>query len=98
LKVSLKQIQGPWDEGWVLDKHTLRSTYLGDDEYGHPRFETTRTDVGESTYQLKYHNDWTQTTPLAQAIATHIFPKLANVGFIVPMPASKMRDKQPVTE
>lgn len=98
MKVSLRQIRGPWDEGWVLDKHSLQSVYLGDDEHGHPRFNTTRTEVGEATYQLKYRHDLTQAKPLAQAIADYIFPKLSHVGFIVPMPASTQRPRQPVTD
>lgn len=98
MKVSLKQVHGSWDDGWVLDKHSLGSVYVGDDAYGHARFDTTRTEIGESTYQLKYRSDWTQTKPLAQAIADHIYPRLAEVGFIVPMPASKPRDRQPVSE
>jgi len=98
MKVSLRQVQGPWDAGWVLDKHTLSSQYIGDDAYGHARFETTRTEVGEATYQLKYRQDWSQVQPLAQAIADHIFPKLADVGFILPMPASSARPRQPVAE
>ena len=98
MKVALRQVQGLWDAGWVLDKHTLNSQYLGDDAYGHARFETTRTEVGEATYQLKYKQDWSQVQPLAQSIADHIFPKLANVGFILPMPASAVRPRQPVAE
>jgi len=61
-------------------------------------FDTTRTDVGEATFQLKYRNDWAQIKPLAQAIADQIYQKLASVGFIVPMPASTQRYRQPVTE
>jgi predicted amidophosphoribosyltransferase len=98
LKVTLKQINGPWDQGWVLDKHMLSSTFLGDDEHGNPRFENHRTEVGEATYQLKYQKDWSQVGPLAQAVATNVFPKLAQVGFVVPMPASNVRPRQPVTE
>lgn len=98
MKVSLKEIHGPWDGGWVLDKHTLQSVYLGDDEFGHARFDTTRTEVGEATFQLKYRSDWSQARPLAQAIAEHVYPKLSLVGFIVPMPASTTRVRQPVTE
>jgi len=98
MKVALRQVQGLWDVGLVLDKHTLNSQYLGDDAYGHPRFETTRTEVGEATYQLKYRQDWDQIEPLAHAIAEHIFPKLSNVGFILPMPASSNRPRQPVAE
>jgi predicted amidophosphoribosyltransferase len=98
LKVALKEIRGPWDAGWVLDKHSVGSVCTGHNAYGHPVFETTRTEVGEATYHLKYRHDWAQAKPLAQAIADHIYPKLANVGFIVPMPASTQRSRQPVTE
>lgn len=42
MKVNLKQIQGPWNQGWVLDKHMLRSTFLGNDEQGHPKFDSHR--------------------------------------------------------
>lgn len=98
MKVSLREIRGPWDAGWVLDKHMLSSTYLGDDAYGHPRFDNQRSAVGEATYQLKYRGDWSQARPLAQAIADNICPKLQRIGFIVPMPASKARIRQPVTE
>ncbi|MGF6206658.1 ComF family protein [Pseudomonas frederiksbergensis] len=98
LKVCLKQISGPWDQGWVLDKHMISSTFLGDDERGNPRFDNLRTEVGQATYQLKYQKDWSQVRPLAQAVATNVLPKLAQVGFVVPMPASKVRARQPVTE
>lgn len=98
MKVALKQIFGPWDAGWILDKHTLSSQCVGHNAQGHPVFDTTRTDVGEATFQLKYRSDWTQVQPLAQALADHVFPKLASVGFIVPMPASTARNRQPVTE
>ena len=98
MKVSLKEIKGPWDQGWALDKHTLKSTYTGDDEWGHPRFDTVRTEVGEATFQLKYRQDGDQAKRLAQALADHVYPKFKNVGFIVPMPASTARQRQPVTE
>lgn len=98
MKVALREIRGPWDVGWVLDKHSVGSVCIGHNEYGHPVFETTRTEVGEATFQLKYRSNWAQAKPLAQAIADHIYPKLHEVGFIVPMPASTQRAHQPVTE
>lgn len=98
MKAKIKQINGKWKLGYALDKHTLSSVYLGDDEYGHPRFQTTRTEVGEATYQLKYRQDWTQVTPLAECLAQTIYPLFKDVGFIVPMPASTIRNRQPVTE
>lgn len=96
--VSLKEIHGPWDTGWVLNKHMLQSTYLGDDAYGHAQFDNKRTEVGEATYQLKYQSDWSQAERLAKALADHVYPKFKDVGLIVPMPATKTRPRQPVTE
>lgn len=98
MKVTLKRIQGPWADGWVLDKHMQKSTYLGDDAYGHPQFDNQRTEVGEATYQLKYQHDWDQAARLAKALADNIYPMFSNVGFIVPMPASTPRIRQPVAE
>lgn len=98
MDVVLRQLQGPWNAGWALNKHMLRSTYLGDDEYGHARFESVRTDVGEATYQLKYRQDWGQAQHLARALLDHVVPKFAEIGFIVPMPASTARARQPVAE
>lgn len=98
MKVSLRYIQGPWDSGWVLDKHIIRSVCVGHNEYGYPIFDTTRTEIGEATYQLKYHSNLAYAKLLAQVIAKHIYPKFYMVGFIVPMPASTPRARQPVTE
>lgn len=98
MKVTLRHIEGPWDDGWVLDKHSLHSVCIGHDEFGYARYDTTRSEVGEATFQLKYRSDWTQVQPLALAIAEHAYPMLGKVGFIVPMPASRQRPRQPVTE
>lgn len=97
MKVALRKVDGPWAQGWVLDKHTIHSTPTGYDAYGHMQFDTLRTEVGEAMYQLKYKHDWNQVDGLAQAIADNVYPKLASVGFIVPMPASSHRPRQPVT-
>jgi len=99
MKVNLRQIYDrSWAQGWVLDKHTTKSTLVGHDANGRPQFETLRTEAGEATYQLKYRRDLSQATRLAEAIATHVYPKFEHVGFIVPMPASTPRPRQPVTE
>lgn len=98
VNVTLKEIHGIWDAGWVLDKHVLSSSCIGHNEWGHPQFDTKRSEAGEASFQLKYRGGWHQVEPLAQALATHIFPKCSDVGFIVPMPASKTRQRQPVTE
>jgi predicted amidophosphoribosyltransferase len=72
--------------------------YLGDDEYGHPRFDTTRSEPGEALYQLKYRGDWTQVGPLAAQVQTTLLPLFGKIGLIIPMPASTTRTRQPVEE
>lgn len=58
MKTNIQSIQGPWDLGYSLDKHTLNSVYTGDNEYGHPMFDTARSESGEVLYQLKYKNQY----------------------------------------
>lgn len=98
MQINLKKIEGNWDAGYALDKHMLRSTFLGNDEYGHPRFDNQRTEAGEAVYQLKYQQDWAQVQPLADAITDHIVPRFGQIGLVIPVPASKTRAKQPVYE
>lgn len=96
MNVALRQIQGPWDDGWVLDKHTISSTPVGTYPNGRTMFDTRRTEVGEATYRLKYNGDWDQVLPLARAVVQNVCPLLDRVGFVVPMPASNTRARQPV--
>ncbi|MDH0864949.1 ComF family protein [Mitsuaria sp. GD03876] len=96
MKVSLRQIDGPWTAGYVLDRHLLHSVYVGDDSDGHARFDHTRTEVGEALHQLKHRGDKGQAEPLARALRTHLVPRFGPIGFIVPMPAARVRPWQPV--
>lgn len=98
MKTSLLRIKGPWDQGWVLDKHMLKSKYLGDGPSGRPQFDSVRTEVGEATFLLKYRNQWDRAPLLAKALAETVCPKLGTIGFIAPMPASNQRARQPVNE
>ena len=46
------RIAGPWTEGFVLDKHVIKSVpigYLGE----HMQFDTTRSALGELVYRFK---------------------------------------------
>ena len=98
MKNSIRKIEGNWDLGYVLDKHVLSSSYIGDNAQGHPQFDTTRTEVGEALYQLKYKRDWNQVPLLASEMATHLYPLFKDVQLLIPMPASNPRARQPVTE
>ncbi len=96
MNLNLKQIWGNWEKGYALDKHVLRSTFLGNNEHGHPQFDTVRSEAGESVYQLKYRNQWEEVANLATAVAQHVIPLFDQISLIVPMPASKHRPQQPV--
>ena len=98
MQVQVRKLEGIWDLGYALHKHTLSSVYLGDDEYGHPRFDTTRSEPGEALFQLKYRSDWTQAGPLAAQVRTTLLPLFGKIGLIIPMLASTMRARQPVDE
>jgi predicted amidophosphoribosyltransferase len=98
MDVNVKEINGLWDKGFSLDKHKISSTYTGDNEYGHPTFDTLRTDIGEALYQLKYKSDFSQCDVIAENIKYHIISQLPFVSFILAMPPSKTRTKQPVIE
>ncbi len=50
-------LEGNWKSGKAFDLHTVSSTHLGTDEFGHDRFDSQRSEVGELVYQLKYKAD-----------------------------------------
>ena len=98
MEVQVKKLNGSWDAGYALHKHTLSSVYTGDNEYGHPSFITTRSEPGEALFKLKYRSDWTQVGPLAAQVQATLWPLFPLIGVIVPMPASTKRLRQPVDE
>lgn len=66
---------------------------------GHTIWDTERTEAGEALYQLKYKQDWSRVPLLAaQMVASICHPSFPDIGFIVPMPASRIRSRQPVYE
>ncbi|EIM62810.1 ComF family protein [Desulfobacter postgatei] len=98
MKVNVKKIEGIWDKGFSLDKHTISSTPIGYNDYGHMQFDTIRPEAGEALFQLKYRSDFTQAPIIASQMYESLAKKYPFVSFIVPMPASRQRQRQPVTE
>jgi hypothetical protein len=70
--MNIKEIFGPWRKGIVLDKHVLKSEYLGENQYGRPMFDTKRSDIGQSLFLLKYRNDWDQIPMLIDVLSSAI--------------------------
>lgn len=98
MEVQVRKLEGSWDLGFALHKHTLSSVYMGDDEWGHARFDTIRSEPGEALFQLKYRGDWNQVNLLAAQVQTTLLPLFGQIGLIIPMPASTSRARQPVNE
>ena len=97
VEIKPQMLRGPWVSGFALHVHSLSSTYLGDDEYGHARFSTTRSPVGELLYQLKYRQDKKAIDHLAEAAATFCEKRWRlKVDAIIPVPPTQARRLQPV--
>jgi predicted amidophosphoribosyltransferase len=94
------EAQGAWTRGWTLDLHITSSTFLGYDEYGHARFDNTRSPIGELLFQLKYRGK-DNVAEVARVMAAFFDNKpngLAKIDLIVPVPPSTPRQTQPVVE
>lgn len=96
MQLNPQQMKGVWDEGYTLDRHVESSEYIGEDEHGNPQFETTRTELGELLFQLKYRSDVTAVEPIATAAAGFIRTWQRRIDFIVPVPPSRSRAIQPL--
>lgn len=90
-------LKGNWKKGVAFDVHTLDSIYLGVDEYGHDRWETTRSEMGQLLYELKYRGDQSAVKKIVGLLG--IFKGLETMDCIVPIPATNPhRAIQPVLE
>lgn len=97
VKIKPRRLQGgPWTDGYALHIHTLSSTFIGNDQFNHPRFDTVRSPVGELLYRLKYRNDQTAVDQLAEAAEGFIKTWNPPLDAIIPVPASVLRKTQPV--
>ena len=92
--ITPQGIDGPWIEGFVLDRHVLSSQplgYLGE----HMQFETTRSPLGELVYQLKYRNG--PVDDIVETAVAFVTERWAgNIDCLVPSPPSLHRARQPV--
>ena len=99
MEIHPKAITGSWDAGYVLDVHTVSSTMIGYNEFGHPEFDTQRSELGELVYRLKYKGDKGSIPNITEAIVNFLKSWKINPDLIIPMPPSKLqRPYQPVIE
>lgn len=92
------QLFGEWDQGWALDIHTISSEYIGDDPFGRPRYDTTRSYIGELMYQLKYQVNTSVLPAIVDEVTGLLESKglLSSIDLIIPAPPTKDRTFQPV--
>ena len=95
-KLVAIQLDGPWDKGYALDLHTTKSTYLGDDQHGNPRFDTEYTDIGKLLNRLKYRNDKSTIPGIIRKICNSV-TGIEKFDYIIAIPPSNIeRVFQPV--
>ncbi|WP_337288837.1 hypothetical protein [Candidatus Methylomirabilis sp.] len=93
MQLNPRLLNGTWDDGRVLDRHVSSSEFIGYNEYGHPQFESTRTELGELLYKLKYRGDQSAITVIAQAACD--FVRRWNPGIDIIVPASPSEQLPP---
>ncbi len=89
-------LNGNWKAGWAIELHTISSIPLGGG-----MFDTTYTETGEALNKLKYHDDFSQITILAQKAVEFLKTKLVTpyLNVVLPVPPSNFaRTRQPVLE
>jgi competence protein ComFC len=96
LDTNPARIVGRWSVGYTLDVHTTSSDLVGHDEYGHPQFESKRSELGELLYRLKFRRDQGVIPEIADAVGTFVESYLPEFDLIVPAPPSTPRPEQPV--
>jgi competence protein ComFC len=95
--ISPRKLRGPWSDGYALDVHTISSTLLGHNAFGHAEFDTKRSPLGELLYRLKNAGDKTVVPEIVEAVAGFLGGWGLQVDAIVPVPPSNTRRKhQPV--
>lgn len=95
----MRKLEGPWEKGYAFDIHTIDSVFTGYNEYGHPTYDTTRSQMGQCLYELKYG----QHLPVIDKIVDLLINNskfteyINNIDIILPVPPSnKYRRIQPV--
>jgi competence protein ComFC len=99
VKTNPVEVAGPWVSGFVLEgQHTTSSEFLGHDSWGHPQFDTKRSELGELVYLLKNRGDRNAVASIAETAVQFIGEWKPTFELIVPVPPSRKREYQPVAE
>lgn len=90
-------LNGNWDLGYALDVHIISSVPLGEDAYGHQRFDNLRSPLGELLYDFKYNQKYSNLTEIVHTNLDFLDknPEMKNIQVISPVPPTKIRSYQP---
>ncbi len=80
-------LDGNWRKGRAYDLHTTSSTHLGVDTFGHDQFDTTRSEMGELVYQLKYKRKKDAVPQIVELLDG--IGGIEKFDLLVPIPATK---------
>ena len=97
VNINPTRLLGPWTEGYVLDLHSISSTFLGY-EGSIPRFDTKYTELGGLVHRFKYRGDRTALPPIVDTAEQFIKESNWQFDCIVGAPPSLKRKWQPVIE
>ena len=91
-------VTGLWDEGIVIDKYTESSTYIGEDVFGHPQFDTIYTPIGKLLHAMKYNGHFNTSEEIADMYIEVLEQWLSDkhIDSILPAPPTTDRAEQPV--
>jgi len=90
------KLMGKWKNGLAYDIHTTSSKYLGKDESGINKYDTTRSEMGELVYQLKYRYDASVVERIVNLLTSNI-KGWEKMDCIIAIPPSNLsREHQPV--
>ena len=90
VEINPKKLIGNWESGFALDFHTIKSMYIGDDEYGHPQFSTTYSQIGELLYRLKYKSDESVLKIIANTASDFVNSSNWPIDLLVSVPPSRI--------
>lgn len=93
-----KIIHGEWDDGIAIDNYTVSSTYLGENDFGYPKFDNTYSEIGDLLHTMKYNGKKDTSQQIADISLKRIQFWLNNkdIDFIIPVPPTIKREVQPV--
>jgi competence protein ComFC len=98
--INPQKITGTWMAGVALDIHTISSTYLGVNEFGHDIYDSVRSELGALLLRLKYRADRSAAQEIIDTAAGYLRQRLKDgirkFDVIIPVPPSATRALQPV--